>query len=145
MTADQGIHALRAADINVGEAVTPMVLNLTPTMIVAGAIATRDFMPAHHDPEFARSQGAPDIFLNILSTNAYVTRFITDWAGAETFVRNINIRLGVPAIPGQALRFSGEVLDKQVDGDECVVEISVKAANEMGDHATGTAVLTVPV
>jgi acyl dehydratase len=144
MTQAATFRALRGPDINVGDAVTPLVVNLTSTMIVAGAIATRDFMPVHHDPEYARSQGAPDIFMNILSTNAYVARFITDWAGAETFIRNINIRLGVPAIPGQALRFSGEVQDKRDEGDECVVEISVRVANDMGDHATGTAVLTVP-
>ena len=137
-------RALRRSDIAVGDKLPPLVLNLTSTMIVAGAIATRDFMPVHHDPEYARSQGAPDIFMNILSTNAYVARFITDWAGADTFIRNINIRLGVPAIPGQPLSFSGEVLGKREEGDVCVVEVSVKASNEMGDHATGTAVLTLP-
>lgn len=144
MTQPASFRALRGSDIEVGDGVTPLTLNLTTTMIVAGAIATRDFMPVHHDPDYARSQGAPDIFLNILSTNAYVARFITDWAGAETFIRNINIRLGVPAIPNQALNFSGEVLTVTEEGDECVVEISVKVSNEMGDHATGTAILTVP-
>ena len=144
MTQPIDFHALRASDIKVGDPVKPLVLNLTSTMIVAGAIATRDFMPVHHDPEYARSQGAPDIFMNILSTNGYVARFITDWAGAEAFIRNINIRLGVPAIPNQALSFTGEVLGKSEEGDEYVLEISVKVSNDMGDHATGTAVLTMP-
>ena len=61
-------------------------LPVTSTVIVAGAIASRDFMPAHHDAEFAKGQGAPDVFMNILTTNGYVSRFITDWAGPEAMV-----------------------------------------------------------
>jgi acyl dehydratase len=127
-----------------GDQVTPLELNLTPTKIVAGAIASRDFMPAHHDPEFAKSQGAPDIFLNILSTNGYVSRFITDWAGPDAMVRSIKIRLGVPAVPGKLLRFTGEVVSTSHEGDEGVVEVSMRAANDLGDHATGTVVVSLP-
>ncbi len=138
------VKALHGSDIQVGDAVKAMDINLTATLIVAGAIATRDFMPVHHDKDYAQSQGAPDIFMNILSTNAYMARFITDWAGADTMIKNINIRLGVPAIPNQLLSFSGEVLSKSVEADGCVVEVSVKASNEMGDHASGTVVFSVP-
>ena len=137
-------RSLRGPDIQVGDPVTPLHLDLTSTLIVAGAIATRDFMPVHHDRDYAQAQGAPDIFMNILSTNAYVARFVTDWAGPEAFVKNINIRLGVPAIPNQVLRFSGEVLSKTEGEEECVVEVSVAAANDLGDHATGSVTLSVP-
>ncbi len=137
-------RSLRGPDIQVGDPITPLDLNLTSTLIVAGAIATRDFMPVHHDRDYAQAQGAPDIFMNILSTNAYVARFVTDWAGPEAFVKNINIRLGVPAIPNQVLRFSGEVLSKTEGQEECVVEVSVAAANDLGDHATGSVTLSVP-
>ena len=143
--ANTATKRLSAGDIEVGDPVTPMALEVTSSMIVAGAIASRDFMPAHHDPEYARSQGAPDIFLNILSTNGYVARYITDWAGPETMVKSIRIRLGVPAIPKQTLRFTGEVVSKKVQGDECLIEVSVRATNDMGDHATGTVALTLPL
>ena len=71
-------------------------------------------MPAHHDKDYAQGQGAPDVFMNILTTNGYVSRFVTDWAGPEAMIRKISIRLGGPAIPGQPLRFRGEVLEKDV-------------------------------
>ena len=135
---------LRASDIGVGDTITAMAIALTPTLVVAGAIATRDFMPVHHDKHYAQSQGAPDIFMNILSTNAYVSRFITDWAGPETMLRSIRIRLGVPAIPHQVLRFSGEVLGKRDEGDKCVIDVTVRVSNDLGDHATGTAELSLP-
>jgi acyl dehydratase len=135
---------LRADDIAVGDSITPLELPLTSTLIVAGAIASRDFMPVHHDKAFAQSQGAPDIFLNILSSNAYVARFVTDWAGPEAMLKNINIRLGVQALPGQVLRFTGEVLSIRREDKEAVVEVAVKASNDLGDHATGTVVFTLP-
>lgn len=135
---------LRTGNIAVGDSVKPMEIALTPTMVVAGAIASRDFMPVHHDKDYAQTQGALDIFMNILSTNAYMSRFVTDWAGPETMVRKINIRLGVPAIPNKTLRFTGEVLGVKTVGDENVIEVSVKATNELGDHATGTVELSLP-
>ena len=82
--------------------------------------------------------------MNILTTNGYVARFVTDWAGPRAMIRKIAIRLGAPAIPGQPLRFTGQVSQTSQQGDECVVELAIRAANELGDHATGTVVLTLP-
>jgi acyl dehydratase len=134
----------RAREIAVGDELPPFTLNLTATMVVAGAIASRDFMPAHHDPVFAKAQGAPDIFMNILTTNGYVARYVTDWAGSQAILQNIKIRLGAPAVPGKPLRFTGRVAAKSDAGDECRLEVAVRAANDLGDHATGTVALTLP-
>jgi len=130
--------------IAVGDELPVFELNVTSTVIVAGAIASRDFMPAHHDSAFAKTQGAPDLFMNILTTNGYVSRFVTDWTGPGAMLRRIEIRLGAPAVPGKPLRFSGRVTGKRDEGDECVIEVAVRAANDLGDHATGTVVLGLP-
>jgi acyl dehydratase len=131
--------------IEVGQELPLFELNVTTTVIVAGAIASRDFMPAHHDPDFARAQGAPHMFMNILTTNGYVSRFVTDWAGPQARLRNIKIRLGAPAVPGKPLRFTGRVEKVSDDRDERVIEVSVRAANDLGDHATGTVLLGLPL
>ena len=143
MTSDATV-SIRASEVSVGDELPEFALNVTPTVIVAGAVASRDYMPVHHDPNYAKSQGAPDIFMNILTTNGYVSRFVTDWAGPETMVRKIAIRLGAPAIPGQPLRFTGQVASKSEEADECVIELAVRAANDLGDHATGTVTLSLP-
>jgi len=137
--------SLPSTQITVGDELPPFELPVTSTVIVAGAIASRDFMPAHHDAEFAKAQGAPDIFMNILTTNGYVSRFVTDWAGPESMLRSIKIRLGAPAVPGQPLRFSGQVAQTRQQGDECVIEVAVRAENDLGDHAVGTVVVSLPV
>ena len=137
--------SLRSSEIAVGDELPTFELSVTPTVIVAGAIASRDFMPAHHDAGFAKAQGAPDLFMNILTTNGYVSRFITDWAGPEAMIRKMAIRLGAPAVPGQPLRFFGQIAKTSHEGDECVMEIAVRAANELGDHLTGTVIVSLPL
>ena len=92
--------------IKVGDPVTPMTIDVTATVVVAGAIATRDFMPVHHDRDYAATQGAPNIFLNIMTDNGLCSRFLTDWAGPEAMVRKIAIRLGVPAYAGTPRRIA---------------------------------------
>ena len=59
---------LKWADIQIGDEVTPLEIPITTTMIVAGAIATRDFMPVHHDRDYAKKQGSPNLFMSILTT-----------------------------------------------------------------------------
>ena len=127
-----------------GEKLPDFELAVTATVIVAGAIASRDFMPVHHDRDYAKAQGAPDIFMNILTTNGYVSRYVTDWAGPEARVRSISIRLGAPAVPGLPLRFTGQVASEARQGDEIVTDVAVRAANDLGDHATGTVVIAKP-
>ena len=121
------------------------MIDVTATVIVAGAIATRDFMPVHHDRAYANSQGAPDIFMNILSDTAYCSRFLTDWAGPEVMIKNLAIRLGVPVFPGSTLTYVGTVIAKSQFDSDGVVEVELKATNDLGDHVTGTAVLSLPV
>ncbi|MCV7380642.1 acyl dehydratase [Mycobacterium alsense] len=129
--------------IDVGDEVTPMDVPVTTTLIVAGAIASRDYMPVHHDRDFANSQGSKDIFLNILTTNGLCVKFLNDWAGPEAMIKKLSIRLGVPAYPNDALRFTGSVTDKSKTGAEGLVEVTFKGTNSLGDHVSGTAVLSL--
>jgi len=47
-------------------------------------------------------------------------------------------------VPGQVLRFTGQVAAVRDEGDEQVIDVTVRAANALGDHATGTVVVTLP-
>ncbi len=70
--------SLRYDDVKIGDQLPELAIPLTRTLIVATAIASRDYQDVHHDPGLAQERGSPDIFMNILSTNGFVGRFITD-------------------------------------------------------------------
>jgi acyl dehydratase len=122
----------------VGEQLPPLEIPLTRTLIVATAIASRDYQDVHHDPDLAVERGSPDIFMNILTTNGFVGRFVTDWAGPKARLKKVSIRLGAPNYPGDTMTLNGEVT--AVEGDE--VTVKVVGSNSLGDHVTGTVVLT---
>ena len=74
---------MRYDDVNVGDELPTLDIPLTRTLIVSTAIASRDYQDVHHDPGLAQERGSQDIFMNILTTNGFVGRYVTDWAGPE--------------------------------------------------------------
>ncbi len=134
------MKTLTRADVKPGDELPALDIPITTTLIVAGAIASRDYQDVHHDSALAKQRGANDIFMNILTTNGLVGRFVTDWAGPEATLRAVNIRLGAPNYPGDTMRMTGRVA--AVDGADVTVEI--RGANGLGDHVTGTVRLTLP-
>lgn len=139
------VRTLTWDEVQVGDELPALVIDVTATVIVAGAIATRDFMPVHHDRSYANAQGAPDIFMNILSDTGYCSRFLTDWAGPEAMVKKLAIRLGVPVFPGSTLTYTGEVTATDPGDGEGTVEVELRATTDLGDHVTGNAVLSLPM
>lgn len=130
----------RFADVRPGEELPELCIPITTTLIVAGAIASRDYQDVHHDEALARQRGTPGIFMNILTTNGLVGRFVTDWAGPDATVRRIAIRLGVPNLAGDTMRLTGRV----TAAEEGVVEVEVTGRNGLGDHVTGTITVVLP-
>ncbi|WP_416966212.1 MaoC family dehydratase [Streptomyces sp. Agncl-13] len=122
-----------------GEELPPLEIEITRTLIVAGAVASRDYQDVHHDAEAARQKGSPDIFMNILTTNGLVGRYITDHFGPGAILRKVAIRLGAPNYPGDTMVLTGRV--EETDGDTATVR--VLGANGIGRHVTGTVTVTV--
>jgi acyl dehydratase len=123
----------------VGEQLPELRIPITRTLIVATAIAGRDYQDVHHDPELARERGSKDVFMNILTSNGLVGRYVTDWAGPAARLRKVAIRLGAPNYPGDVMTMTGEVTE--VVGE--LVTVAVRGANSLGAHVTGTVTLTV--
>ena len=117
-----------------GDTLPAWEVPLTPTLIVSTAIATRDFQDVHHDRDVAQAAGSKDIFMNILTSTGLVERFVTEWAGHDTDVLGIAVRLGAPAYPYDTLTFTGTVASVE-DG---VATLDVVGAVSLGQHVIAT-------
>lgn len=131
-------------EVGVGDELPELAVPLTRTLIVATAIASRDYQDVHHDPGLAQERGSKDVFMNILSTNGFVGRFITDWAGPDAVLEKVAIRLGAPNYHGDTMVLHGTVTAKDEDDGRAIVEVAVKGDNSLGDHVLGTVRLALP-
>ena len=125
----------------VGDELPPLAIPLTRTLIVSTAMASRDYQDVHHDPDAARQRGGQDIFMNIMTTNGFVGRFVTDWAGPAAQLKQVKIRLGIPNYPGDTMTLTGRV---SAVADDRRVTVEIQGANSMGNHVTGTVELVMP-
>jgi len=126
----------------VGDSLPELSIDITARLIVAGAIASRDYQDVHHDKTAAQALGSPDIFMNILTTNGLVGRYVTDWAGQGARLTDVSIKLGVPNFPGDTMVFSGEVTT--VDEGDATVVVGIVGKNKLGNHVTGTVTVALP-
>jgi hypothetical protein len=132
----------RFAEVQDHDELAPLGIDITTSLIVATAIASRDYQDVHHDKPGAQALGSPDIFMNILTTNGLVGRFVTDWAGPEALLRSVKIKLGVPNYPGDRMELRGRVSAR--DAASRQVEIEVSGKNGLGYHVTGTVTVALP-
>ncbi len=131
-------------DVSVGEELGELVIELTPTVIISTAIASRDYQDVHHDRDLAHKKGSKDIFMNILSTNGFVGRYVTDWAGPNAVLGSVKIRLGAPNYPYDEMRLTGRVESKELVDGQGHVELKIRGANQLGDHVKGTVEIVLP-
>ncbi|MDP9822294.1 MaoC family dehydratase [Nocardioides massiliensis] len=130
------------ADLSVGDTLPEEAIPITRTLIVATAIASRDYQDVHHDPELAKERGSKDIFMNILTSNGLAERYATAWAGPAARVKRIKIRLGAPNYPGDTMVMTGEVT--AIDTAARLVDLKVVGTNSLGPHVSGTVTLELP-
>jgi len=131
---------VRASELEIGQALPPLDIQTTATLVAGGAMASRDYTPVHHDRDAAIAQGLPDMFMNILTTQGLCSRYVTDWAGVDAIVTRVRTKLGGPNLPGDVLKLRGKVVAKA----DRSVDVEVAGNNAWGNHVTATFTLTLP-
>ena len=132
----------RFDEVALGEELPSMAIPITVPLIAGGAIATRDYFPGHHDLEAARALGSPHIFMNILTTNGLVQRFVESWAGPEGRLKTLKIKLGAPNYPGDSMTLNAQV--SELRPEDRSIELTLQGKNSIGNHVTGTVRVRLP-
>lgn len=135
-------ESLRRDEVKKGDELPAETREVDATLVVAGAIASRDFYPVHHDKPFAEQAGSPDVFLNILTTNGLVAAYLGNWIGPAWDLDRVDLRLKIPAFPGQTLTFGGTVEDVRDEGERTAIEVAFEVSTDFGAHCQGTASLS---
>ncbi len=128
--------SLNLASLQVGHVLPEFIVDVTRTLIVGGAFATRDVQDVHHDPVITAQRGFKDIFMNNFTTMALVTRYLNDWAGPQAVVQRFSFKLGTPQYAQDALRFRGTVQSVESGADKTTLAVEVTGTNSGGTHLT---------
>ena len=128
----------------VGEVLPELVIEASVRNIVSTALASRDFQDVHHDVAMAQERGSKTIFTNILTSNGYCLRYVTDWTGPDAVVKKAAIRLGVPNYAGDTMTMSGTVDAVESSDEGELVTVAVRGRNSLGEHVTGTVTVLLP-
>ena len=104
--------ALTAAAVQIGDTLPELHIALSAQKIISAAAATRDWQPIHHDHEAATKAGLRGIILNSPSQAGWITKYITDWAGAAADIRSMSFRMKDSFCPGDEMILRGEITAK---------------------------------
>lgn len=98
-----------SADYCAGTTIPALTVEMTATRIIMGAAASRDWQRQHHDTNYARESGLPDIILNAPSQSGWLNRYVTDWAGPGSRLGRLRFRMAKPIAAGTTVTFLGSV------------------------------------
>jgi acyl dehydratase len=133
---DQAAKPAKAAPAEAPPAGTvelpPLSIPLTTTLIIAGAVASNDYEPFHHDRDAAQAQGMKDIFMNVLTSCGFAARYVTDWAGPAAVIKGHSTRLMASNFPGDVMTFTGTAEGPFQKGKE--MKINPRCTNSLGTH-----------
>jgi len=111
---------LTLAAVTVGDVLPELAIDVTPTTVVLGALASRDWRPMHHDFKFATERnGVADIFLNTPNQAAWFERYITDWTGPTGRLGRMSFRMKSSVFPGDRMVFTATVTGTGTDDVGC--------------------------
>ena len=136
--------ALCWEDVEEGQELPTATLDVTSTTVIAGAIASRDFTPLHHDSSYAQKVGQKDIFMNNATICGFSGKYLTDWTGPEGELKEISFRIGTPCFPGDTMTMTGKVVKKYTEGDQHLVDVDYEFTVPQGRNCGGKGTIALP-
>lgn len=97
--------------IAIGQRLPLREIDVSAQRVVAGAAASFDWQPQHHDHCFAvERMKLPGIILNQPTQTGWLAQLALAWSGYEARIARQRVRMRSPISPGDRMQFGGEVV-----------------------------------
>ena len=116
--------------ISVGTKLAEKIVYLDRSLLKAYADASGDQNPIHQNEEFALSVGLPNVISHGMLTMALVGKYVTDWSGGPSSVKEFGARFIKPVIvpAGEKVDLTINATVVEVNGDEIKLDLIATSA-----------------
>ena len=130
-------------DVEEGADVPAVAFPLSVYRLVVGAGANRDFNSIHHNSEYARASGAPEMYANTGFLLGMWERTVREFIGLGGSIRRIaGFRMRRFNTAGGTVVVRGRVKSKRREAGEALVELEVWS-ELAGETTVGPGIVTV--
>lgn len=132
-------------DVQEGMNLPDVMKNASRAQLFLYSAATWNPHRIHYDKEYALTEGHPDVIVHGPLQGAWLSQFVTDWAGPRSRLVNLSWQNRRSALPERDLRFRGRVTRVYREGDANLVELDVWEEDSEGQVLMpGTARVGLP-
>jgi acyl dehydratase len=136
-------------DVEEGEELPRIEDEITYRRVIMNPATTWDYFPGHHDPEYARSQGQPTIYINTMHFMGFIDRVATTWAGPQSFIARRRMAMRRPIFAGDTMIGKGLVTRKYTEDTSGrprhLVDVEITVTNQDGELcAPATVIMELP-
>jgi acyl dehydratase len=128
---------MRWDEIAVPSTLPETVDEISYERVVMNSATTWDYIPWHFDPEYARNNGHPTIFVNTMHLAGFIDRIATEWAGPHSRVVRRKVTLQGSIYAGDSMVGRGRVVDKRSDtsgeSPRYLVDLQIAVYNQRGE------------
>ena len=129
------------ADAAVGTELAPVTRNASRAQLFLYSAATHNPHRIHYDRDYALTEGHADIIVHGPLQGAWLSQYVTDWAGPRGRMLTLTWQNRRSALPEQDYVLAGRV--EAVDGD--VVTLALRLEDADGTLVPATATVRLPV
>ena len=122
-TTDMTAAAANLATLKAGQELPTMHKFPDEAQLFLYSAASHNPHRIHYDREYARFEGHEDIIVHGPLQGAWLTQFVTDWAGPAARLLGVTWQNRASGLTGEELVFSGTVTS--VDAETGIVELEI--------------------
>jgi acyl dehydratase len=130
-------------DVEVGEELPRVEDVITYRRVIMNPATTWDYFPGHHDPEYARAQGQPTIYVNTMHFLGFIDRCLTGWAGPRSFLVRRKVSTLRSIYAGDTMAGTGRVVgtrrEERAGQVRHLVDLEFEVANQRGERCASVA------